>query len=104
MKIEHCPIRYQKPVPEKFGIPNCMPDAPENGTGFLVPVFGADFWHVCHWHYVPVIQPLAARNLLNVLLSFLTVNCGVECLHELEYVCEDTFRYNCVNSDKRHLS
>jgi len=25
-------------------VPNCMSDASEIGTGFLVPVFGADFW------------------------------------------------------------
>jgi len=28
-----------------------MSDAPETGSGFLVPVFGADlWWYVCHWH------------------------------------------------------
>ena len=27
-----------------------MSDAPETGTGFLVPVFGTDFWYVGHWH------------------------------------------------------
>ena len=25
---------------------------PVYGTGFPVTVFGADFWYVCHWHYV----------------------------------------------------
>ena len=28
---------------------SCMSDAPETGTGVLVPVFCADFWYVCHW-------------------------------------------------------
>ena len=41
------PIRYRKPVLEKFGTRR-MSDAPETGTGFLVPVFGADFLYVCH--------------------------------------------------------
>ena len=48
-KVEHCHIRYRKPISETLGIPNCMLDAPETGT-VCVPVFGADFWYVCHWH------------------------------------------------------
>jgi len=51
MKIEHVLFitenRYQK-----SSVPNCTSGAPETGrpTGFLVPVFGADFWYMCHLH------------------------------------------------------
>ena len=46
MPMTHVPeigseIRYQKNL-----VPKCMPDALETGTGFLVSVFGANFWHV----------------------------------------------------------
>jgi len=42
---------------------------PETGTGKIryqtacqmrrkpVPVFGADFWYVCHWHYISPAYP-----------------------------------------------
>ena len=35
---------------QKNSVPNCMSDAPETGTGFLVLVFGADLWYMCYWH------------------------------------------------------
>jgi len=40
--------QYQKNLVLK-----CMSDAPETGTGCLVPVFGANCWHVPHWHQRP---------------------------------------------------
>jgi len=33
-------------------VSNCMSDESKTDTGFLVglPVFGANFWYVCHGH------------------------------------------------------
>jgi len=52
--------RRWKPVPEnryRFParltcnlVPNFCGSLPVYGTGFLVRVFCADFWYVCHWH------------------------------------------------------
>jgi len=34
---------------KKNSVLNCMSDAPEMVTGFMV-IFWADFRYVCHWH------------------------------------------------------
>jgi len=44
-----CLLSKTGTVPQKFGT-DCMSDVPETDTVFLVPVFGTDFWYVCHWH------------------------------------------------------
>jgi len=41
----------RKLIPEYFGTKLHVRGA-GNHTGILVPVFGADFWYVCHWHKV----------------------------------------------------
>ena len=48
-----CPIRYRKPVgPTRKIRYQIACRRAGNRYRFLVRVFGADFWYVCHWHYV----------------------------------------------------
>jgi len=43
-------VLFTKNRYQKNSVPNCMSDTPKTGIGFLVTVFGSDFWYVCHWH------------------------------------------------------
>jgi len=45
MKIEHCPIRYRKTDAGKIQHQTACQMLQK-----LVPVFGANFWYVYHWH------------------------------------------------------
>jgi len=40
-KLEHCPVGYQKLVPEKFGTEWHVKHVKNR---FMVPVYGTDFW------------------------------------------------------------
>jgi len=43
-KIESIVLFVTENRLQKKSVSNCMSHAPETGNGFLVPVFGADFW------------------------------------------------------------
>ena len=49
---------------KKNSVPNGMSDASETGTGFLVPVFGTDFWLVWFcYHYCVYICVLSSGQI-----------------------------------------
>ena len=44
-----------------------MSDVPETSKSFLLAVFGADFWYVCHWHNTREnLLDSAERNMKNL--------------------------------------
>jgi len=52
-----CPIRYQKLIgPYQKHLYQIACQTRQTGTGFLVQVFCADFWLVCHGHNVCLIE------------------------------------------------